>query len=230
MSLDLELYIIAYRLPEKTQKAIDTFRETGGHDVKITVFDNSPTPTEFTGIDAYYHFPFNASLTRVWNWAIGMAKTRWVCISNTDITFAKGWREAFENTQHMKSSKLHNRFYCFFLDRSLVRLVGWFDERMTKIYWEDTDYVRRVVNAGLPWCSDCGVTPFITNTHPPYTDDIWNHYFDNEELRKGVQTPRNLDFYKQKWGDDNHWPNAGGQQLIPEINWYPCADLPPVEW
>jgi hypothetical protein len=41
-------------------------------------------------------------------------------------------------------------FSCFRLDQAVVRTVGEFDEEYWPVYWEDTDYRRRLALAGEP--------------------------------------------------------------------------------
>lgn len=185
----------------------------------MTLFDNNREPdAELRGmVDRYYHLPFNPSLTRVWNWAIAMARTPWVLISNDDVDYTPEWVGAFAHDAHFASAKLHNRFWAFLLHRSLVSDVGWFDERFTTWQWEDTDYVRRMRLKNLLWCAECVVTPHFVSTR---TDPV------HDTDRGGYIPLDNRAQYVEKWGDANADPDADGVSQWPDVNWYPCSELP----
>jgi hypothetical protein len=158
-----------------------------------------------------------------------MAQSPWVLISNDDVQYEPGWFDCFRQRQdHFASAKLHNRFFAFLLHRSLIRYVGWFDERLTTIYWEDTDFVRRVHVAGLPWCSDCLVSPFFKSTRPPPGDRCYQEWYDTRAKGLDERHRGNLALYEEKWGDhDNNFPPIEpSHSRWPEVNWYPCAELP----
>lgn len=216
-SVELEAFITCYCRPEVTQKTISSFRASGGHDVKLTLLDNSPEPQKYIGVDVYYHFPFNPSLTRTWNWSIAMCKTPWVLVANDDVRFKPGWRDVFMNSDHMNKSKLHHKFDAFFMHRSLIAHVGWFDERFTTWYWEDVDYARRMAELQIPWCRDCLVKDHIESDKP----DPGHYYYKIAYSRKDNQKQ-----YEEKWGDANNNWIEGGKPKIPEINYYPCVQLP----
>ena len=211
--MNLEMFVVAYKEPEVTQKAIDSFRNTGG-DCKVTVLDNSPERLFFEFAEDRYFFPWNPSLTRVWNWAIAMAKTDWVLICNSDVEFKKGWLEKFQSQEHMGQGLVHNHFYAFFINKEAVRRVGWFDERFTDGYYEDLDYVRRLYCAGLPWIMDS------------FVNEIEHQHRADAPRFPSVVNPV---WYQKKWGDMKRFNELSishcGQALEPEHNWYPHVQL-----
>lgn len=216
--VELEAYITCYRRPDITQKTISTFRGSGGHDVKLTLLDNSPEPQKYVGVDVYYHFPFNPSLTRTWNWSIAMCKTPWILVANDDVNFKHGWRDVFMNSDHMNKAKLHHKFDAFFMHRSLVGKVGWFDERFTTWYWEDTDYARRMKELQIPWCKEgCPMAHVVESAKPEPGHPYYLMAYDKKS---------NQSQYEQKWGDSVHDWTQGGKPKLEEINYYPCVQLP----
>jgi hypothetical protein len=225
---DLECYIVTYCLEDIAQRAIDAFRSSGGERTKLTIMDNSPTPLVLRGYEAKYNFPFNPSLSRVWNWSLALCRTRWVMVLNGDAVCEPGWAEVFSRDEHMTPVKLHSRFSHFLLDRSLIRKVGWFDERLTTLYWEDTDFVRRASLKGEPWCADCPLNQFLHNVYPePKPHPVFKRYMNEVAEALGAPHFKNNEVrYHDKWGDNNNQPLAGGEPRWEEINWYPCVELP----
>lgn len=226
---DLECFIVTYCLADIGQRAINTFRSSGGEHTKLTIIDNSPEPLDLFGYDEKLSFPFNPSLSRVWNWALAFAKTRWVLMLNGDAVCEPGWADFFQkDEQHFRECKLHSRFSHFLIDRSLIRKTGWFDERLTTLYWEDTDFVRRVSIVREPWCADCPLNQFLHNIYPePKPHPVFKLY--PNERATALQSPNfktNEVRYHEKWGDNDNRPLAGGTPRWDEINWYPCAELP----
>lgn len=210
MQKDTECFIVAYEKPDETQLAIDSFRATGG-DCHLTILDNSKNKLNLTGMDSHHHFPWNPSLTRVWNWAIGISVSDWTIISNSDVEFKLGWLERWETTEYKKAALLHNWFYCFFIHKDLIRQVGWFDERYTDGYWEDVDYVRRVKLHGYNW-NDNAFQDVILHKHKAENP----HYTRNH----------NMDWYQRKWGDLKGWYDFERNGPVPtEFNWYPSLGL-----
>lgn len=221
---DLEIFVVNFLLTEYSQRCVDSIRATSPAGVRITVIDNSPEKWLFTGIDDYWHFPFNPSLTRVWNWAIAACKTPWVALVDHDAVFKPGWVDAFQNEDHMRQAKLHNWSYAQFIHRSIIKSVGWFDERFTTFYYEDADFMRRVNLAGEPMCvkhpPSCDLNWKIDHMRPPDDHPV---FFQYSSVTAGV---RGDVFYEAKWGDRINDPWAHGVPLWDNPNWYPTVKLP----
>lgn len=212
----LSTFIVAYKKPDFTNRAIQTFRDTGGGEIgKLTVLDNSPEKLALNGADEHYHFPWNPSLTRVWNWALCLSKTEWTLICNSDVVFRSNWTVLFQS-EHMESSALvHNKFYAFFIRKAALAKVGFFDERFTSGYWEDCDYVRRLLLSGHQWCESC-FSSLIEH----------DHQYTHPRYDAGA----NQDWYKAKWGDlrgDSEFRGLSKEELRGSYNlhepiWYPA--------
>ena len=228
--MNLEIYIVNFLKPELTQRCIDSIVFTVPHKLKITVMDNSPTVTKFRNLNQYYHFPFNPSLTRVWNWSIAMCKTDWIALVDHDAVFQMNWINTFNDELHMRKARLHNYSYAQFIHRSLIKQIGWFDERFTTFYFEDVDFMRRVHNAGFHMCLETkeytnGMRSCPLNYHilhkPPSPDDPV--FFKYSSVVAGV---RGDVFYEQKWGDRINDVYAKGEPKWENKNWYPIVKFP----
>lgn len=224
---EIECFMTTYLRPGIAQETINILRRSTKDKIKITVFDNSPYLGEFSGVHAAYNFPFNASISRLWNWAIAMAKTDWVMIVGDDQDYRDRWVDVIEFDEHMNTSSIHGHFSSFLFHRGIVKDVGWFDERFTGGFYEDQDYLRRCNNSGHFVCGqDCELADLMPrvprgDSHP-----------DNKEYSKKIRDKDhgwhriNEQIYMDKWGDTNINRDAVG---VPEwecVNWYPMVQLP----
>lgn len=211
----LEIYLYAYRNSEDTQRCVDSIRNTGDQELRITVFDNSPEPSSFSSIDSYYHFPFDPSRPRLANWAIGMCRTPWIFLGGSDVLFKQGWKDRIMDEAHRESADIHHYFYAYFFRRSLVRTVGWFDETWNAGLYDDTDYVRRLVLKEKRWCTNgCGMDQLIPNGLVVPSSD---------RVKFGSDTVQGTRVYFEKWGDNNSDPRAGGTPKWEVPDYYPRA-------
>lgn len=226
---DLTVVIVAYRVADIAQRAIRSVRDTGGAHTRLIVLDNSPEKLQLWDATEHHHHSFNPSLSRVWNWGLAMAYTRWVLVMNGDAVAKPGWTEFFcNNNQHFAECKLHGKFSHFMIDRSLIRHIGWFDEHLKTLYWEDTDFVRRTCAAGFPWCSDCTLNQFFKNERLESCHEVYKSYYDERVVaihgRRALDD--NMTVYTRKWGDTRNDPLAGGTPAWEVGNIYPCVELP----
>ena len=147
----IEAYVVSYNAKDKTQFAVSTLLSSAEKYLsRVTVLNHSQDPYEIEGA-RMIHFPYNPSLTRAWNTAIGMSLTDWTLVSNDDIIFDDNWFETFLE-HHKKVVVWHGASHCFLIHRDCIRKVGWFDEGFTGMYYEDLDYVRRMNNTKVDIC------------------------------------------------------------------------------
>src|SRR5262245_23676709 len=85
--------------------------------------------------------PVKQSLAALWNKAIIYSSTNWVLISNDDVVFRTTWLEHLMNASNAANTKQINLcgYSAFCLHKSLIPLMGWFDERFRGGYYEDVD-------------------------------------------------------------------------------------------
>lgn len=150
-----EVNITAYKYANHPNSLIVQLRETLP-DAFIRVWDNSPARLDIQGANEVRWNRFNPSLSRVWNWAIAQSDTPWVLVANDDIKLKKPWYvQLEEDFQKYPTALWHgpSRFYLF--HKSLIDRVGWFDERMNGLTFEDLDYVRRMNHLQVPHRYGC---------------------------------------------------------------------------
>lgn len=91
-------------------------------------------------------------LAHCWNLAVLYAACEHVVIANDDIEFEDGWRSkveaALQDHDHVNMAYPTSRWGCFATSKSVVRELGWFDERYMGIYYEDEDWWLRLQEAG----------------------------------------------------------------------------------
>lgn len=145
--LNLEVNITAYLKEGMVNSCIAQIRRVLP-DVFIRVWDNSPSPLQISGASEIRTNKFNPSLSRIWNWSIGLASSDLILISNDDIRFTEDWYQllALEVESH-PNSLWFGPSRCFLVRPKLIDLVGWFDERMNGFTWEDYDMICRMNSA-----------------------------------------------------------------------------------
>jgi len=86
------------------------------------------------------------SLSKLWNNIVINASHEYVLILNDDISITNSifW-ETIETVinKHQTSFKMDNKFCYFIIKKSELNEVGWFNERLLGIGWEDNDFSDR---------------------------------------------------------------------------------------
>ena len=216
--------MVVYGDAALAQKAITSFKASGGSSICLTILDNSREKLDLKLVDRHIHYPFNPGLSRVWNWAVAMCETPWIHLTNQDVKFIPGWLEVITDKNHMKKARVHGKFYSFFAHRSVFKDVGWFDEMFVTSLSEDTDYVRRMFLVNEEWCKKCHIQDFIQHEQDK----------ENPIYEEGYNQNYNRAVYKRKWGDppllktedDEERSEKSPTWMVPD--YYPHAVLPSV--
>lgn len=128
-------------------------------DVEATVYviNNSAVRQDFEHSNHlvkmhWVDLPSNLGVASSWNLGIKMLpfESRWF-ISSADCVFAPGDLELLQ-TAKPDALTLCDRFpyyQTFAVGEEIVNKIGLFDEGLHPIYFEDNDYERRLVKAGL---------------------------------------------------------------------------------
>lgn len=214
--LDLEINIVVYKHVQMAKKLVSQFLDSEAKVIRI--WDNSPTPSPqhfpAPAIE-YRHHRFNPSLSRVWNWAIGQSESRHVIVSNDDIDLRPGWYGRLSREVEACPNALwHGPSRCFLFDKRLIDTVGWFDERMTGITYEDLDYVRRLNHAGID--HRYGVMSCFEGDAQTLKQHTLNDRFN--------PPANNRDFFIEKYGDADG-EDFYGTPLFPTPDFYPNRDI-----
>jgi len=98
-----------------------------------------------------FHTYHDNGLCELWNKMIMASPTDWIFITQDDMTFNEGWVKHLE--KGIEAGKfLQINFFslgAFLMHKSLIPLVGWFDERYCGGGFEDIDWQLRMFEAGL---------------------------------------------------------------------------------
>ncbi len=158
-------------------------------------------------------FPIKQSMTALWNKGLLYSSGDWVLVCNDDVLLKDGWRKYLEEIADEKRHKqiILCAYSAFCIHKSVIPLLGWFDERFTGGYYEDVDWQMRLGESGFEELVD------------------FSHDSVFVEHRKAVspRTPEwpwqeNARWFCEKWGrrDYTDW-TAPSFRKAPEIDWYP---------
>lgn len=188
-----EVNIVVYKRADMANKLIEQIRDEYP-DAFIRIWDNSPTRVKIKNADEHRWNRFNPSLSRVWNWAIAQSESEWVMVTNDDITLRPGWRKALEDEVSFHPRSLwFGPSRCFLFNKKLLETVGWFDERLTGITYEDLDYIRRMNHAGI--VHNYGMLSFFEHFAVSRKDETLSDRFN--------PPAQNVEYFKLKYEDQS---------------------------
>jgi len=154
----------------------------------------------------FIQLPSNLGVAGSWNLGIKLLPhhTRWFFASN-DMTFKPGAMRKFSEAMRDELTLTHTYPYwqCFALGDTVVEEIGLFDEALYPAYFEDTDYRRRVEEAGY----NVRVLPIETNHANSST--IRSDAFYNS--RNDLTFAYNRHYYEQKVRSQDF--SSGGWKL-----------------
>jgi hypothetical protein len=157
----------------------------------------------------YVTFEDHQSLAKCWNWILLMSSAQNNLFLNDDILIKKNFRPDFENHLSKKQDffTINNSFSHFFLSKTTIKEVGWFDERFLGIGQEDGDYLIRMAQKNKPLnnlkCTD------IINYVAPGT----NPSFQEISPSAGKYSSVNKEFMNNKW----FFNHLTTENFIPDI-------------
>jgi GT2 family glycosyltransferase len=136
---------------------------------------------------------FNLGVAASWNFIIrARPAAPWWLIVNADIEFAPGDLDHLCEAMEVTEPRLAclYEFGAFGINQAAVDKVGWFDENFHPIYFEDNDYRRRCLLAGVP------VVNLLSGTKHDNSATIASGYAAHNQRT----FPRNQAYYIHKWG------------------------------
>jgi hypothetical protein len=143
----------------------------------------------------YITFEDHQSLAKCWNWILLMSSAQRNLFLNDDILIKKNFRQDFENHLNNETDffAINGSFSHFLVNKSLIKKIGWFDERFLGIGEEDGDYLIRMAISKIELknyhCRD------IINFIAPATDPS----FQNISIMRGKYSDINRKFMGEKW-------------------------------
>jgi hypothetical protein len=134
-------------------------------------------------------------LARAWNWLILMAACEHILILNDDVTLNLEFRHNLEKLDSVPQICTINKSWSHFLiSKEVVKQVGWFDEGLAGMGYEDYDYIFRLARRGIMVKNLAvhGVLSYIA----PSTDASWAAI---SEVVAGKYSKVNYDYFMKKW-------------------------------
>lgn len=162
----------------------------------------------------YITFEEHQSLAKCWNWILLMSCAQNNLFLNDDILVKDKFRLDFEKNLNEENVffTINRSFSHFLINKSVIRKIGWFDERFLGIGEEDGDYLFRMVLGNIKMsdflCRD------IINFIAPGDDPS----FQNISPMRGKYASVNREFMDKKWSLDYSVSKENNQSV--KFLWY----------
>ena len=155
------------------------------------------------------------SLSKLWNLCVINADAEKVLMLNDDLKLSPWFAKAFHASKILGSEiALINRSWSHYLiSKSVLRRVGWFDERFPAIGNEDEDYEARLSMAKLP-LTDFKIREIFNVVELPKKYS----YGKDVDLVNVKYAKSNQDFFNLKW--DKVYEKKKGYFYVPILNAY----------
>jgi hypothetical protein len=135
------------------------------------------------------------ALARGWNWLALMSLNENTLILNDDVSFNLEFRHNLESLRSVPEVfTINGSWSHFVVSKSIIRRVGWFDERFAGVGDEDYDYMCRLAMNGIP-VRDIGIHG-IHNFVATQDQAGWSSFSD---IVDGKYAQVNRDLFKRKW-------------------------------
>jgi hypothetical protein len=127
----------------------------GFHDLSLQTkylerFYNEICLPHASGSDRFILHDKTVGLTRLWNEILSLGRSKTTLILNDDLRIFPWFRKWLENKPWYSDITLINGSWShFFICKSILSKVGWFDEEFQGIGFEDMDYTARCVTEGV---------------------------------------------------------------------------------
>jgi len=151
--------------------------------------------SEFKNI-RYITYDQHQSLSKCWNQLVILSRTERILIMNDDTQVTELFRDEFEKKiEGVDFSTLNVSWSHFLISKSILKKVGWFDERLLGVGHEDVDYAIRMCIAGLPATdTTClGLNNYVVDQENPGWKSISGKTSENKYSKI------NFDFFREKW-------------------------------
>lgn len=190
--MSVSIIIPCYILPDKnaelltfTQDCVNSMRAFSPY-VEIVIIDNG-SPVFKSALramsDVYFRFPENCGFAPAVNQGLKIANGEWLVVANNDVTFVHDWPGhaigCWSKNTGIISSHLQDHdpehkapikpypwghFFgaLWMVKKSMLSEIGYLDEQFELGYYEDKDYVRRIVqtfkydHVKAGWCNHIG--------------------------------------------------------------------------
>ncbi len=150
----------------------------------------------------YLTYDVGQSLSKCWNQLIILSHTEKTVVLSDDVFIGDFFREQLEeNISKYDFFAINRSFAHFVISKDIVRKVGWFEERLPRIGWEDTDYQFRLFMEKVPYPN-----VKILGSLNLHTDTEGSDWVNDPTKPKSKYTYANEDFFKTKWVTKHYNP------------------------
>lgn len=143
------------------------------------------------------------SLAKCWNHLIILSNTEKILILNDDTQVTELFREEFENKiLSNEFSTINSSWSHFIISKSVVRKVGWFDERFLGIGQEDIDYhLMMSLKNQKPMNINClGLKNYVADQSEPGWKNI------SKKSSNTKYSSINVEIFNNKWNTNENNP------------------------
>jgi len=144
----------------------------------------------------------NKGVAPSWNDGIKIARGEYIAVINSDIEVPPNWLEglreklnggvgmvapAVEHLPNDPQQPVHQWFpgSCFMLNRETIKKVGYFDEDFAPFYFEDTDYLTRILKAGLKLARNYDI--FVKHAEGATVKDLARDEYYQKNLERFIR-------------------------------------------
>ena len=246
----IKVYIITYKRDAVLNKNLQTLWENTNNPqgIEVTVLSNYPQCTIYDENKRNnLQLIFNTTrmphswgyLSRDWNFCILDAfknwenpeNTDWCVLAQNDVTWVKDWDVWLEQNTKYDLITQPKGDQCMALNIEAVKKVGFFDERLTTLHFQEADYFIRAIGILNERCSiNDGHNNNKSSLNHNQLDEILTYetYFgcnEDETLHNSKNLAQSCNFIKSKYSGLNPH-KAPIHRLVKsksfgEINWYP---------
>lgn len=150
----------------------------------------------------YLTYDVGQSLSKCWNQLIILSHAHKTVILSDDVFIGDYFRDQLE--KHIESYEffaINRSFAHFVISKEVIKKVGWFDERLPRIGWEDTDYQFRLLMEGVEYPN-----VKVLGSLNLHTDTEGSDWVNDPSRPKTKYTYANEDFFKTKWQTKHYNP------------------------
>ncbi|MGB8815773.1 MAG: glycosyltransferase family A protein [Minisyncoccia bacterium] len=164
----------------------------------------------------YLTYDTNQSLSKCWNQIIILSQTEKVIIINDDTQVTDLFRQEFETKVLDIPFSIMNASWSHFLtSKEIVKKVGWFDERLLGVGYEDADYGLRMAMLGIPMTNTIclGLNNYVAGQENPGWKNI------SQKINASKYTLVNFEFFKTKWVTMDINPEIKPENFKHKLQW-----------
>jgi hypothetical protein len=144
----------------------------------------------------YLTYDQHQSLAKCWNQLVILSSNEKTLIMNDDTQVTELFRQEFETKALPKEHTTINSSWSHFLiSKATVRRVGWFDERLLGVGYEDTDYTLRlaIIDPHIVDTTCLGLSNFVVNQDGAGWANI------SKKAGASKYSEINVEFFRTKW-------------------------------